>query len=72
MHNHKFEKNDAFWALGISITIIIWWASIWGLFEDFVETITGNRHNIRRLIYITFLVLIFFTLYEFPFILEQF
>ena len=60
------------WGLFLSVMAIVWWASVWGLFEGMLEMVTGHRKNLQQLFYALFLVLIFFTFYEYPEILDQF
>ena len=57
--------------LFLSICGIIWWASIWGLFEESIHLITGPRKSLRYVIYIMCIILIFSTLYYHPDVLEK-
>jgi hypothetical protein len=58
--------------LFLSICGIIWWASIWGLFEEAIHLVTKGRSGLRYSIYALCITLIFFTLYFHPEVLERF
>jgi|688.fasta_scaffold958806_2 hypothetical protein len=58
--------------LFLSVCILIWWVALWGLIEEPIHMVTKGRLRLRFTIYIALLVLIFFSLYDYPEIFESF
>jgi len=70
--HQKKGRHNVVWILFMSVVAVIWWASLWGLFEGILTAISGHRKNLLHFFYLILVVLIFFTFYEYPEFLEQF
>jgi hypothetical protein len=58
--------------LVLSMAIIMWRVCIYGLYRGVKYNITKDRIGLRVSMYFLVLVLIFFTLYDYPDIFERF
>lgn len=63
---------DAQTFLLYSAVVIIWWACVWGIFEEFIQHISNKNSFNRLVLYVLGVFIIFLTVRYIPETLEHF
>lgn len=66
---HMHDKNSV---LIYSTFVILWWLSVWGLFEEFIHHVSNKNPMKKVVIYLSIIAIIIAVTYHVPKTLEQF
>jgi hypothetical protein len=55
-----------------SILVVIWWACVWGIFEEIIDRISNKNPSNKMLLYSFGIFIIILLVYRIPQLLEHF
>ena len=68
----KPKKSHVLKIFLLSLFAILWWHCMYSLLDDIYDYLSGGRKTILRILNISTIVLVVFTLYNSPEILDEF
>lgn len=65
------ESKDVVWIIFLSVIGVIWWASIWGIFQGTLEALVGHKKNLQFMYNIMIAIVIGYVYYQNPQMLKS-
>jgi len=65
MKGEESSKN-AVWMIFLSVIAIMWWASIWGIFQVTFDALVGHKKSLHFMYYLMIAIVIGYVYYHNP------